>query len=127
MRGVPTTLVFLSTLLFVTGGCATTPSTPPPGPDSRDLSACFYDFTDVYVKRIHGVLTRAPGASNVHRIRPQNDEPERCICYALIYDRPMEELDAWLRKELPTSNVVPFRLKPVGENRLEVYFDGGFK
>jgi hypothetical protein len=79
------------------------------------------------VKRIHGVLTRAPGASNVHRIWPENDEPDRCICYTLVYDRPMEELEAWLRKELPTSNVVPFRLKPVGDNRLEVTFDGGFK
>lgn len=125
MRGPLTTLVLLSTLLCMAGGCASTPSAS--RTDPRDFSACFYDFTDVYVKRIYGVLTQAPGASNVHRIWPETEDPDRSICYELIYDRPVEELETWLRKELPTSKVVPFRLESKGDSRLEVYFDGGFK
>lgn len=110
-------------LLFMGAGCATAP----PGPYPRDMAACFYDFTDVYVKRIYNVLTRTPGASNVRRLWSERDDPTRCICYELVYDRPLEELGAWLRKELPTSGVVPFRLVPKENNRLEIYFDGGFK
>jgi len=110
-------------LLFLAGGCASTPYAPYP----RDMSACFYDFTEIYVKRIYRVLTLAPGVSSVRRLWSECEDPGRCLCYELRYDGPIEGLESWLRKELPISQVVPFRLVPKGENRLEVYFDGGFK
>ena len=40
---------------------------------------------------------------------------------------PSKSWERGLRKELPTSGVVPFRLVPKDNNRLEIYFDGGFK
>ena len=110
-------------LLFSGGGCAGTPYAPYP----RDMSACFYDFTDIYVKRIYSVLTRAPGVSSIKRLWPGCEDPRQCLCYELRYDGPMEGLESWIRRELPTSQVVPFRLVPKGKDRLEVYFDGGFK
>jgi hypothetical protein len=119
---IPYPVLFLLFFL-IAGGCASTPYPPP----SRDVSACFYDFTDIYVKRIHTVLTRAPGVNSVQRLPYKGEEPEQCLCYQLLYSGNMEELKSWLINELPTSTAVPFRIVPTGNRRLEVYFDGGFR
>lgn len=123
----PSLIIFTLLLLLSTGwGCASTPNVQHVEPAPRDFSACFYDFTEVYPERIYRVLISAPGARDVHRIWTACENPEKCICYALVYDWPVEELESWIRKELPVSKAVPFRVVPKGDHRMEVYFDGGF-
>ena len=108
-------------LLLMSGACATTPR-----PYPNDFSACFYDFTEVYTKRIHDVLTLAPQVSEVKRIWSGCEESRNCLCYELYYEGSIDDLSSWLRQELPFSEVIPFRIEYKGNNRLEIYFHGGF-
>jgi hypothetical protein len=94
---------------------------------SRDLDVCFFEFTSVFEKRIFPVLTSAPGVTEIRRADELCDNTQGCICYELWYRGSVEELSAWLRQHLRTSEVVPFRLVRKGDGRLNVYFDGGFK
>ena len=114
-------LLPVALLVLLCGACATM---PPPVP--RDVATCFYDFTDVIEKRIYGVLQDAPGAQAVRRLWDACDDAA-CLCYEVVYTRPIDELAAWLREELPPTKVVPFRLVPVSDTRLEVVFKGGFE
>jgi hypothetical protein len=92
-----------------------------------DLDLCFYEFTSVFEKRIYPVLTNAPGVTDIRRADELCDNASGCLCYELWYQGSLEEISTWLRQRLRTSEVLTFRLAPKGDNRLNVYFDGGFK
>jgi len=92
-----------------------------------DLDLCFYEFTSVFEKRIYPVLTEAPGVTEIRRADELCDSASGCLCYELWYQGSLEEISAWLQQHLRTSKVLAFRLAPKGDNRLNVYFDGGFK
>ncbi|CAN2040902.1 hypothetical protein GMMP15_2100011 [Candidatus Magnetomoraceae bacterium gMMP-15] len=91
--------------------------------DLRYLRACFYEFTEVYLRRIYTVLKDAPGVNKVKRI---GTDADHCLCYQLTYKGSMERLKNWLHRELRTSVVTTFRMEAMGDDMLEVYFDGGF-
>jgi hypothetical protein len=107
--------VFPLFLFLLNAGCA-----------HRDVSACFYDFTEVLEQRVYNVLSNAPGVSGITRLWSGCEGDKKCLCYEVRYKGAIDELSSWLRHELRTSPAVPFRLTPVANNRLEVYFDGGF-
>ena len=92
-----------------------------------DLDLCFFEFTSVFEKRIYPVLTEAPGVTEIRRADELCDSASGCLCYELWYEGSLEEISAWLQQHLRTSKVLAFRLAPKGDNRLNVYFDGGFK
>ena len=94
------------------------------GGEGGDVSTCFYDFTEVYKKRIYSVLKSAPGAHYVTKV----DEYCKgdCLCYELEYEGSMESLETWLKDNLRTNKVLEFKLKRKGDRRLEAYFQGGF-
>ena len=92
-----------------------------------DLDLCFYEFTSVFEKRIYPVLTNAPGVTEIRRADELCDSASGCLCYELWYEGSLEEISTWLQQHLRTSKVLAFRLAPKGDNRLNVYFDGGFK
>ena len=92
-----------------------------------DLDLCFYEFTSVFEKRIYPVLTKAPGVTEIRRADELCDNASGCLCYELWYEGSLEEISVWLQQHLRTSEVLTFRLAPKGDNRLNVYFDGGFK
>jgi len=92
-----------------------------------NLDLCFYEFTSVFEKRIYPVLTNAPGVTEIRRADELCDSASGCLCYELWYQGSLEEISVWLRQHLRTSEVLAFRLAPKGDNRLNVYFDGGFK
>lgn len=94
---------------------------------ARDTDVCFYKYTEVYEKRIYPVLSRAPGVLDIRRNQTLCEDGSRCLCYELGYQGTPESLEAYLRQNLRTSEVVPFRLVPKVEGRLEVYFHGGFE
>ena len=96
-------------------------------PSDRHLDVCFYEFTEVFEKRIYPVLTNAPGVTEIRRADELCDSLSGRLCYELLYHAPLEELSAWLRQHLRTSEVLAFWLVPEGDGRLDVYFDGGFK
>jgi len=96
-------------------------------PPAHSLDVCFYEFTEVFEKRIYPVLTNAPGVTEIRRADELCDSLSGCLCYELLYQAPLEELSAWLRRHLRTSEVLAFWLVPKGDGRLDVYFDGGFK
>lgn len=108
-------------LLLMSGACATTPY-----PYPNDYFTCFYDFTEVYRDRIYDVITRAPGASEVKRAWPEYESSRNFLCYELYYEGSADDLSAYLRQELPFSEVIPFRIENKGNNRLEIFFHGGF-
>ncbi len=89
-----------------------------------DVSTCFYDFTDVYKKRIFSVLKSAPGAHYVTRVDDYCKGD--CLCYELEYDGSIESLETWLTDNLRTNKVLEFKLVRKGNRRLEAYFQGGF-
>ena len=92
-----------------------------------DLDLCFYEFTSVFEKRIYPVLSNAPAVTEIRRADELCDNASGCLCYELWYQGSFEEISTWLRQNLRTSEVLAFRLAPKGDNRLNVYFDGGFK
>ena len=92
-----------------------------------DLDLCFYEFTSVFEKRIYPVLTNAPGVTEIRLADELCNTASGCLCYELWYEGSVEEISVWLRQRLRTSEVLTFRLAPKGDNRLNVYFDGGFK
>ncbi|MBL6979396.1 MAG: hypothetical protein ISR61_10635 [Desulfobacteraceae bacterium] len=92
-----------------------------------DLDLCFFEFTSVFEKRIYPVLTEAPGVTEIRRADELCDSASGCLCYELWYEGSLEEISTWLQQRLRTSEVLTFRLAPKGDNRLNVYFDGGFK
>ena len=94
---------------------------------ARFLDVCFYEFTEVFKKRIYPVLANAPGVSEIKRINEVCDSLSGCLCYELLYNAPLEVLCDWLSQHLRTSQVLAFWLVPKGDDRLDVYFDGGFK
>jgi hypothetical protein len=94
---------------------------------ARDLDVCFFEFTEVFEKRIYPVLTHAPGVTEIRRAHELCDGAKGCLCYELWCEGTVEEISAWLRQHLRTSEVLAFRLTPMGDGRLNVYFDGGFK
>jgi hypothetical protein len=100
-----------------------------PGPPAHvavgDLDVCFYEFTRVFEKRIYPVLTDAPNVTGVQRLYDLCEGP-RCLCYALRYTGPREDLEAYIRKNLRTNKILAFRMIPRGGNRLDILFDGGF-
>ena len=92
-----------------------------------ELDLCFYEFTSVFEKRIYPVLTHAPGVTEIRRADELCESALGCLCYELWYEGSLEEISVWLSQHLRTSKVLAFRLAPKGDNRLNVYFDGGFK
>ena len=103
-----------------------TPQTYVPAPVTvGDMDVCFYEFTEVFEKRIYPVLTDAPNVTGVQRLYDLCDGP-RCVCYAVQYTGPREDLEAYLRQNLRTNKALAFRMIPRGANRLDVMFDGGF-
>ena len=92
-----------------------------------DLDLCFYEFTSVFEKRIYPVLTETPGVTEIRRADELCNNASGCLCYELWYQGSLEEISTWLQQHLRTSRVLAFRLAPKGDNRLNVYFDGGFK
>jgi hypothetical protein len=92
-----------------------------------DVDICFLDFTDVFQKRIFPVLRDAPSVTRVERLYDRCQDGARCICYALDYTGPREDLEAWLKNNLKTSQVLAFKLISRGENRIDVVFDAGFE
>jgi hypothetical protein len=113
-------------VLVIVSGCGSYHHRHPPRYD-HDIDACFYDFTDVLQKRIYGVLKSCPEVFHIERKWSECYAGSGCICYELLYTSPMEELEAYLRKHLRTSPAVPYRLEPISNHRIEVYFDGGFE
>ncbi len=114
-------------ILFCIGmsACATAP------PDrGEDVDVCFYDFTEVFDKRIYPVLKEAPGVAGVRKKYGVCDANSECACYELTRDasgsNSMEDLMSWLRHHLRTSRVLPFRMTPKTDNLLEVRFNAGF-
>lgn len=99
---------------------------PIPVSDS-DLDVCFYEFTEVLERRITPTLRNAPGVTGLRRADGLCDRNIGCVCYTLHHEGSSEELTAWLRHHLRTSQVLSFRLLPGNEGRLDLYFDGGFK
>lgn len=93
----------------------------------QDLDVCFYKFNEVYEKRIYPVLSNAPGITDILKSDEMCEELKPCLCYQLVYEGNMETLSAWLTENLRTSTVLPFKLKPKGEGRLEVHFTTGFE
>jgi hypothetical protein len=94
---------------------------------SQPFDICFYEFTEVFEKRIYPVLTNAPGVTEIKRADHLCDTLSGCLCYELYYQASLEDISAWLRQNLRTSQVLAFWLVPKGDGRLDVYFDGGFK
>ncbi len=94
-----------------------------PAPLSR-VTISFYDYTEVFIPRIYRVLITAPGVSNVQRLW----EGPSSLSYSLEYHgAALEPLEDWLRRELRTSLVVPFRIHSDDTTRhMEVRFDAGF-
>ena len=128
----PFGLIGLLLLLLLSASCASNLAasstvTTSPTYMTRDVATCFYDFTEVYEKRIHRVLSSAPGASDVRRIGTGGRDSSKLICYELQYEKSLDELGAWLKENLRTSQVLPFRLVQKGDNRLEAWFHGGFE
>jgi len=93
---------------------------------STDLNICFYDFTEVLSNRIYPVLNRAPGVTWIRRADELCERDSDCLCYELWYNGTREDISAWLRQYLKTSDSVNFRLSSNGPGRIEVHFDGGF-
>lgn len=93
----------------------------------KDLDVCFYEFTEVLERRIYPTLRNAPGVTGFRRADKLCDRNKGCVCYTLRYEGSSEELTAWLRHHLRTSQVLAFRIVPKNEGRLDLYFDGGFK
>ncbi len=89
-----------------------------------DVTVSFYDYTEVFIPRIYRVLVTAPGVTRVRRLW---DGPSY-LSYSVAYrGQALEPLEQWLRRELRTSLVVPFRLLTDDrERRIEVHFDAGF-
>ncbi len=128
-------ILLLLTIAVLFSGCATTPTRPlpplppeypPEQPMSEYTGACFYDFPEVYVQRIYPVLDAAPGVEELRRAQQNCGSSRSCICYDLVYSGTLERLERWIRRELPTSKAVPFRIESRGENFIEVYHTGGF-
>ena len=94
---------------------------------SGHLGLCFYEFTEVFEKRIYPVLAGAPGVTHIRRADDLCPTGQRCLCYGLYYEGTEAEISAWLHAHLRTSEVLAFRLAPKGDGRLNVYFDGGFR
>ena len=93
----------------------------------RDMEVCFYQFPEVYEKRIYSVLNEAQGVTD---IRPANDlcsQEGSCLCYVLAYQGTRQMLRHYLQKNLRTSNALTYKIKPKGKGRLEVHFHGGFE
>ncbi len=104
----------------------TTYAPPRPPVYGDDMEVCFYDFTEVFEKRIYPVLNDAPTVTSVQRTYDSCDGPS-CLCYALSYTGSRENLEAYIREKLRTNKVLAFRMISRGPNRLDVLFDGGFK
>ena len=92
-----------------------------------DMDVCFYKFTEVYEKRIYPVLSAAPGVTDIRQFDELCDQDKSCHCYELVYKGNQETLSTYLRENLRISNVVPFKIKTVGEDRLQVLFHAGFE
>ncbi len=123
-------LLIASSCVMATGsGCATAPgqvyATPLPVYEEA-ATACFYDFTDVYVKRIYPVLDSAPGMLDLRRADQACYGEPSCVCYALMLSGPLEDLESWVYRELPTSKAVPFKSTRAGGSRIEFRHQGGF-
>ncbi|BBO86027.1 hypothetical protein DSCO28_65930 [Desulfosarcina ovata subsp. sediminis] len=103
-----------------------TVNTPADYAPLQDLDICFYQFTDVYEKRIYPVLIKAPGLSEIRREDALCDDQTACRCYVLRYAGNLDEISGYLRRNLRTSTVLPFRLVPKGYDLLEVHFERGF-
>ena len=123
-------LIAASWVLAMAAGCATAPGqvyTPPPPPvDGESATACFYDFPDVYVKRIYPVLDSAPGLLDLRRADQACYGESSCICYDLLLSYPLEDLESWVYRELRTSKAVPFQSMRTGSRRIEFRHQGGF-
>ncbi len=122
-------VLFLLSISVFFSGCATTQMPPyyPPDPTQGRVAACFYDFPEVYEKRIYPVLSGAPGVYELQRAPRPCGYSRSCVCYDLLYVGALERLEDWIRRELPTSKAVPFRITSRGNDFIEVYHDGGFK
>jgi len=92
-----------------------------------DMDVCFYKFTEVYEKRIYPVLNAAPGVTDILKVDELCDKEKSCHCYELVYKGNQETLATYLRENLRTSNVVPFKIKTVGDDRMQVLFHAGFE
>ena len=122
-------LISASCVLAMVSGCATAPGhvyTPPPPVQGETATACFYDFPDVYAKRIYPVLNSAPGLFDLRRADHACYGEPSCVCYALVLSGPLEDLESWVYRELPTSKAVPFRSMWTGNQRIEFRHQGGF-
>ena len=127
-------ILYLIILLFLfsamASSCASNAASSPlkkgyTGAVSGDITTCFYRFTDVYKKRIYGVLSGAPGVKNITRTDHQCEGD--CICYEMDYNGKIERLEDWIKEKLRTSKSLEFRLNKISENRLEAWFQGGFE
>ncbi len=103
-----------------------TASPPRPPVYAEDLDVCFYDFTEVFEKRIYPVLNNAPNVKSVRRLYDAC-EGSSCLCYALSYTGPREALESHIREKLRTNKVLSFRMVSKGPNRLDVLFNAGFE
>ncbi len=92
----------------------------------RNVATCFYDSSEVLEKRIPSVLSSAPGVKVINHLWSESVSDRTCLCYEVQYNGDIDNLASWIRSKLRTSSVVPFRLVPKGNNRLEAYFDAGF-
>lgn len=109
-------LFFLFSLLLLNAGCA----------HHRNVATCFYDSNEVLEKRIPSVLSSAPGVRGIRHLWSESDSDRKCLCYEVQYRGNIDDLASWIHSNLRTSSVVPFRLVPKGDDRLEAYFDAGF-
>lgn len=96
---------------------------PPSSAASGEVTVSFYDYTEVFIPRIYRVLAAAPGVTDLNRLWSGPSS----LSYSLAYSGRLENLEDWLRRELRTSLVVPFRISTSDVlRRIDIYFDAGF-
>ena len=92
-----------------------------PGPET---TVCCHEFPEVLSERVHPVLTRIPGVTQLQRV----NTTDGTLCYRFHYEGPLEPLETRLASELRTSSTLSFRIERGGDERLiDLVFDGGFE
>ncbi|MCP4689091.1 MAG: hypothetical protein GY859_13640 [Desulfobacterales bacterium] len=124
-----TRIQFIAAIFFCVAMSACATATAPPN-RGEEVDVCFYNFTEVFEKRIYPTLKETPGVADVREAYGACDARSVCVCYELTRSTSdsgsMEELMTWLRRRLRTSRVLPFRMTPISDNLLEVRFNAGF-
>ncbi len=94
----------------------------------ENFTLCFYGFSNPLAQRIYPVICRVPGLQSIKRSNGSCDDAPGCIGYNLQCRCRTDNLYTWIKENLQQDrNIVPYRIDKTSENKLSLFYNGGFE